>query len=305
MDAGGILLSREESRRTASTHVARSQMTSASKTPIGDKYVLPTGKHDAARLDIIHAVYGSVSVKGLEAAAINEASRAVDIGCGTGTVARWMAARMGPAGQVDAIDIAPEQIEVARVTPGEAGSSPIDYHVGSAYEPGLPDNAFDVVFCRLVLCHLKEPEKAVAQMVRLLKEEGRLVLVDMDLRDTFTLPPCEFYDAYINECVIPYETKVNVDYSIGRQLPQLMMDAGLTPDFVVAEQPLFRDGPGKHLWENTWTFALQRIVPEGIVSMQRGMELIAGMEKHTASPDVWVAAAKMFAAVGRKRHPAR
>ena len=34
--------------------------------------------------------------------------------------------------------------------------------------------------------------------------------------------------------------------------------------------------------------------------MERGEELIAGMERHTANPDVWVAMAKMFAVVGKK-----
>jgi len=276
-------------------------MTSTSQPHIGDRYVLPTGRDDAARLDVIHAVYGPVSVNALEAAAIDEATRAADVGCGTGTVARWMAARMGPAGRVDAIDIAPEQIDVARTMPSDAGSSPIHFQLGSAYEPGLPENAFDVVFCRLVLCHLNEPEKAVAHMARLLRPGGRLVLVDMDLRDTFTMPPCHFYQAYIDECVIPYEAKVNVDYSIGRRLPQLVMDAGLRTDVVMVDQPTFREGPEKHLWEKTWTFALQRAVPEGVVTMSRGMELIAGMERHTASPDVWVAVAKMFAVVGKRQ----
>lgn len=276
-------------------------MTSPSQSHVGDQYVLPTGKDDAARLDLIHAVYGPGSMKALSAA-IDGASRAADIGCGTGTVARWMASRMGRAARVDAIDIAPEQLDVARGTPSETGSAAIHYHLGSAYEPGLPENAFDVVFCRLVLCHLKEPRNAVAQMASLLKPGGRLVLVDMDLRDTFTMPPCPFYQAYINECVIPYETKVNVDYSIGRRLPQLLMDAGLSTDVVMVDQPVFREGPEKHLWEKTWTFALQRAVPEGVITMDRGMELIAGMEHHTASPDVWVAVAKMFAVVGTRRH---
>jgi 2-polyprenyl-3-methyl-5-hydroxy-6-metoxy-1,4-benzoquinol methylase len=275
-------------------------MTSAPGNHVGDKYVLPTGSDDAARLDVIHAVYGAVSEEGLERASVSNAARAADIGCGTGTVSRWMAARMGPAGRVDAIDIASEQIEVARGIGAEGGASPIHYHVGSAYEPGLPEDAYDVVFCRLVLCHLKDPQKAVAQMARLLRPGGRLVLVDMDLRDTFTMPHCAFYSDYINECVIPYQTKMSVDYSVGLRLPQLIMGAGLKTDFIAADQPIFRDGPGKHLWEKTWTFALQRAVPEGVVTMERGMELIAGMEKHTADPEVWVAVAKMFAVVGRK-----
>ena len=37
--------------------------------------------------------------------------------------------------------------------------------------------------------------------------------------------------------------------------------------------------------------------------MERGMELITAMEKHTANPEVWVAVAKMFAVVGRNPLP--
>lgn len=43
-------------------------MTSQTGAQVGDKYLLPTGKDDAARLDIIHAVYGPISFKGLEVA---------------------------------------------------------------------------------------------------------------------------------------------------------------------------------------------------------------------------------------------
>lgn len=207
---------------------------------------------------------------------------------------------MGPAARVDAIDIAPEQIEVAKGIEAKDGASPIHYQVGSAYEPRLPEGVYDVVFCGLVLCHLQDPQKAVDRMARLLRPGGRLVLVDMDLRDTFTMPHCAFYPAYIDECVIPYETKINIDYSVGLKRPQLITGAGLMVEFVTADQPIFRDGPGKHLWEVTWTFALQRAAQEGVITMERGMELIAGMQEHPANAEVWVAVAKMFAAVGEK-----
>ena len=262
--------------------------------------MLPTGKGDSARLDVIHAVYGAVSERGLEAASIGAAARAVDIGCGSGTVSRWMAAKMGPSGRVDALDIAPEQIDVARSAGAQDGASPIHYQVGSAYEPGLPEGAFDVVFCRLVLCHLNAPQKAVDQMARLLRPGGRLVLVDMDLRDLFTMPPSASYAAFLDECVIPYEAKIGVDYSVGMRLPQLAMDAGLRVDHVVADQPIFADGPGKHLWEKTFTAGIPRHVAEGVISEDRDRELIAGMERHTARSDVWVAVAKMFAVVASK-----
>ena len=200
-------------------------MTSQPPNQVGDNYVLPTGREDQSRLDLIHAVYGRVSKLGLEAAAISGVSRAADIGCGTGTVSRWMAERMGASGRVVAIDIAPEQIDVARSVAAAPGAASIHYAVGSAYEPTLEENAFDLVFCRLVLCHLKEPGKAVAQMARLLRPGGRLVLVDLDLRDVFTMPPCEFYPAYVNEVVIPLQAAIGVDYSVGLRLHRLMSEA--------------------------------------------------------------------------------
>ena len=95
-------------------------MTPQSLGRVGDDYVLPTGEDDQSRLDIIHAVYGSVSVRGLEAARIGEASRVADIGCGTGTVSPLDGPAHRAPGRVDAIDIAPG---AGRCRPIDAGVS--------------------------------------------------------------------------------------------------------------------------------------------------------------------------------------
>ena len=280
-------------------------MTDKAPQVVGDRYVLPTGPQDAARLDLIHAVYAPISYRGLEAARIEDAKRAADIGCGTGTISRWMAAHIGSTGQVDSIDISEEQIEVARNSPSAPDSAPIHYRVGSAYDPRLPAQEYDIVFCRLVLCHLREPEKALDQMARLLKPGGRVVLIDMDLRDIFTMPSCEAFSAFHREVTAPLEAKLHVDYSIGLRLPELLGAAGLSPDAVLADQPIYKDGPEKFLWTTTWTSVLQRAVPEGVISLERGSEIISILEQHIKDPTTWMAVAKMFAAVGSRPVSAR
>jgi SAM-dependent methyltransferase len=275
-------------------------MTAQPVTRVGDDYVLPTGSDDKARLDLIHAVYGPVSVRGLEAARIGECTRVADVGCGTGTIARWIADRVGPAGSVDAIDVAPDQVAVARSTPSPQGAGSITYHVGSVYELGLPEESFDLVFCRLLLCHLQDPDRAVAQMAGLLTDGGRLVLVDMDMRTTCTMPPCAHYRTLLEEVVPVLEAKLGVDYAVGVRLHELMLTAGLRTEFIATDQPVFRDGPEKLLWERTWAAALPNAVASGAVDAAEAEALIAGAAQHTASDDVWVAAAKMFAVVGRK-----
>ena len=67
-----------------------------------------------------------------------------------------------------------------------------------------------------------------------------------------------------------------------------------------ADQPIYRDGPEKHLWERTWAAALPRVAATGLLTAEQGEALITAAERHTASRDVWVAAAKMFAVVGAK-----
>ena len=275
-------------------------MTTEPVSRVGDDYVLPTGPDDKSRLDLIHAVYGPVSLRALEAGRIGECARVADVGCGTGTIARWMAERIGPAGRVDAIDVAADQVEVARSTPSPAASGAIEYHVGSVYELALPTGAFDLVFCRLVLCHLQDPASAVAQMARLLKGGGRLVLVDFDMRTIRAMPPCSEYQTVVGEIVPLIQAKLDVDYSIGVRLHELMLAAGLRTESITTEHPVFREGPEKYLWEQTWAAALPNAAATGALDGYDADALIAGAAQHTASDDVWVAAAEMFAVVGRK-----
>jgi SAM-dependent methyltransferase len=126
--------------------------------------------------------------------------------------------------------------------------------------PGLPERSYDVVFCRLVLRHLQDPARAVAGRANLLVNGGRLVLVDMDLADTFTMPPSLFYESCLAEVVFPYGARIGVDYAVGVRLPELMSRAGLATESVMADQPIFRDAPEKHLWERTWAVAFRTVV---------------------------------------------
>ena len=78
----------------------------------------------------------------------------------------------------------------------------------------MPEHAFYIVSARLVLCHLQEPDKAVAQMVKLLNDGGRLVLVDMDMRTPATSPPSRS-TTRSSTIRVPVRAQIGVDYAIG------------------------------------------------------------------------------------------
>ena len=236
-------------------------MTAANE--VGDKYVLPTGGKDAARLDVIHEVYGPISIRGLEAAGMEGVWRAADIGCGTGTMSRWLAERMGEGSKVDAIDISEDQLAIARMTQPAASSGTITYSLASAYEPKLPNADYDIVFVRLVLCHLKEPDQAVGAMAKLLKPGGRLVIVDMDMYSFLAMPRSEHYQRWL-EVARAHQHNIGVDYAVGARLHELLVRLGSRDDLSRRRpahlQRWLRQTPvGKHLAQRAALFGEGRI----------------------------------------------
>jgi 2-polyprenyl-3-methyl-5-hydroxy-6-metoxy-1,4-benzoquinol methylase len=99
-------------------------------------------------------------------------SRVLEIGCGTGTLARELATRRGA--KVTAIDLSPRMIDVARVrTPASLG---VEYHVADFLS--LSPRGFDVVVATNTLHHLPL-ETAVPRMADAVGEGGALLLADL------------------------------------------------------------------------------------------------------------------------------
>jgi len=101
-----------------------------------------------------------------------------DAGAGTGMYARLFADKVGPDGQVYAVDIAPKLLEHIRKTARQAGLknvTPVQYNPDWA---DLPPNAADLVFVCDTYHHFESPERTLASLHRALKPGGRLIVVD-------------------------------------------------------------------------------------------------------------------------------
>jgi ubiquinone/menaquinone biosynthesis C-methylase UbiE len=60
----------------------------------------------------------------------------------------------------------------------QQASAASDIRVGDAQALALPDAAFDTVVCTLSLCAIPDERRAIAEMERVLRAGGRLVLLD-------------------------------------------------------------------------------------------------------------------------------
>lgn len=105
-------------------------------------------------------------------------ARILDAGCGTGEVARRLAA-LFPRAQVLGVDILDHHLDLARRL--SAGSGPrLVYEHRSVYELGLPDATFDLVTCRHVAHSIPDAGRVYAELARVTKPGGWLHLIPED-----------------------------------------------------------------------------------------------------------------------------
>jgi ubiquinone/menaquinone biosynthesis C-methylase UbiE len=117
--------------------------------------------------------------KTIKLASLQQGESALDVGCGTGTLALEAARHTGRAGRVVGIDPSEQQIARAR-SKATRHNAPVDFQNGVIEQLPFTDQTFDVVLSTLMMHHLpaKLKRQGLAEIARVLKPGGRLVIAD-------------------------------------------------------------------------------------------------------------------------------
>ena len=162
------------------------------------------------------------SERSLERLEIRAGARILDVGCGAGDDARAMARRVGPDGSVVAIDVEPMMIAEAERR-SEGIDLPVTFRLLDVYALDYPDAAFDGARAERVFLHLAEPAPALAQMVRVVRPGGNLVVLERDIETrTIDVP-----NRPVTRRIVNFWCDRFLGGWIGRQLPRLFREAGL------------------------------------------------------------------------------
>jgi len=108
----------------------------------------------------------------LERLGIRARDQCLEAGAGGGSIAAWMAERVGPGGHVLATDVDPTHLE-------PLAGDVLEVRRHDVLADDLPDAAFDVVHARSLVSWLGESD-AVARLAATLRPGGVLVLEDFD-----------------------------------------------------------------------------------------------------------------------------
>jgi ubiquinone/menaquinone biosynthesis C-methylase UbiE len=103
----------------------------------------------------------------------------LDVGCGTGDDVLALAKLVGSGGRVVGIDNSAAMIAEAHGKQADTGVM-AEFAVGSVYQLDFPDNTFDGVRADRVFQHLADREAALAELIRVTKPGGRILLFDPD-----------------------------------------------------------------------------------------------------------------------------
>jgi SAM-dependent methyltransferase len=157
----------------------------------------------------------------------------LEVGCGTGAMARQIARRLGDAGEIVGLDLSGDHVEFATSVAASKALENLRFQRGDGRRP--PEEfleGFDVVIARYVLMYAIADNSVtdlILGMIRCLRPGGRLLLIEADINFGSHMypPPAEPLASVMRELVRYYRDQGGIEWRAGIRLFQWLTDAGL------------------------------------------------------------------------------
>jgi SAM-dependent methyltransferase len=150
---------------------------------------------------------------------------AVDLGCGPSGILGLLSDAVTPSGQVTGVDADPAHVAAAGRLAARLGN--VSVVLGDARRTALPGGTFDVVHARTLLVNVPAPAEVVTEMARLARPGGWVACQEPDVEHALCYPPLAEWDRLCELLRVRFG-RTGADPLLGRRLPAMLWDAGLT-----------------------------------------------------------------------------
>jgi len=195
--------------------------------------------------------------------------RILDVGCGPGVLAAEIAHRHADK-IVLGVDISDTRLRYAS---NHFSYPNLSFKRANSNALPFQDNYFDLVYSRLMLEYLENPQLAVREMMRVCSPGGQVILQDLDGQLVWHYPEPDFQQDLLS--VVEALKKTGHDVFVGRKLYHFAKSAGLKNISVNVEPyHLYAGGiPDKELKE--WDLKLDIALPtiEKIHGKEKALQL--------------------------------
>jgi SAM-dependent methyltransferase len=239
------------------------------------------------RLDALGRMYDPGSFAVLAERGIADGWRCLEVGGGSGTIARWMKQQVGARGTVVATDLDPRFLEPL-VAEG------VDVRRHDIVSDPLEEGAFDLVHARAVLQHIPRRDEALARMIRALRPGGWLVIEDIVSPSPLCHPDLPVW-AKILGAVDAGLRKAGADPDLGMRLHAMFTSAGLREVGCRARVEMLHSGtPSIDFVRLSIEHIGDRLVAAGAITADELAEALTALR----NPGYTTAAATMIATWG-------
>jgi 2-polyprenyl-3-methyl-5-hydroxy-6-metoxy-1,4-benzoquinol methylase len=143
-------------------------------------YLFPNSDPETpARFAALSELFDEVSIHHLTKLGVRTGWHCLEVGAGSGSIAKWLADRVGPGGHVLATDIDTSFLRCIK-------SPNVEVRQHNIAVDALPEATFDLVHSRLVLNHVPQRDEALQRMISALKPGGWILVED---HDSGSMPP--------------------------------------------------------------------------------------------------------------------
>jgi SAM-dependent methyltransferase len=180
---------------------------------------------ECERLALLTQFADPITTRRLTDLGVGPGWRCLDVGAGNGSVARWLAGRVGSQGRVVATDLNPRFL-------GGHGLPNLEVRRHNLLEDDLEAAHYDLVHCRALLMHLPDPVRALRRLANAVWPGGWLLVEEANGSASFgAAHPGHARAARFDRCSralwAALKASGTMDLDFGRRLPALFEGLGV------------------------------------------------------------------------------